>query len=395
VSVAWQPADPAFAGREAPLALRPLVPGDIPAAADLHRRVFGPAHPAAPAGSGSRDLEAALAQLFCGHPWQDPRLPSLVYEEGGEIRACLGVMPRPIWVGSEPAVAAVSHNFMVDPRARRTLVGIELLKAFFAGPQDLSLAEGNDASRRLWQALGGSVAALYSLRWTRPLRPLTYGLSLAARHGLGALWGRCLTPLCAGLDRAGRRFALPARDPDAAGIAVEPLTVPQLLAGIERFGRRATLRPRYCQTTLAWLLAAAVEPRSGGELLCRRVLCRGEPVGWYVYQLGPGRVAEVLQLGAAERWARAVLRELFVEAAGLGAIAVSGQLEPGLLAALSEERCLFHRGRGGSWVLAHGRRPEVLQALHRGDAFFSRLEGEWWIGHRLTRVKSPLASRLS
>ncbi|HEY0783995.1 MAG TPA: hypothetical protein VGE98_16175, partial [Thermoanaerobaculia bacterium] len=379
----------AFGGAEAPLALRPLAPGDIPAVTDLHRRVFGPA------GGGTPDLEATLRQIFCGHPWQDDRLPSLVYAEDGEVRGCLGVMPRPIWVGDEPAVAAVSHNFMVDPRSRHRLVGIELLKAFFAGPQDLSLAEGNDVSRQIWQALGGSVATLYSLRWTRPLRPLSYGLSLASRHGLAAFWSFSLAPLCAALDRVGRRLARPAHDPEAEGIAVEPLAVPWLLAGIERFGRRATVRPRYSQATLTWLLATAAHPPPAGELRCRQVLCRDEPVGWYVYQLGPSRVAEVLQLGVAERWARTVLRELFAEAGRSGAIAVSGQLEPRLLAALSEERCLFHRGRGGSWILAHSRRPEVLQALHRGDAFFSRLEGEWWIGHRLTRAKGPrLASRL-
>jgi hypothetical protein len=383
MSVAWQPARRAFSGEEALLTIRPLVDDDMPAVTALHRRVFGSV------GGSTQDLEATLRQVFCGHPWQDHRLPSLVYEEGGEVRGCLGVMPRPIWVGDEPAVAAVSHNFMVDPRSRHTLSGLELLKAFFAGPQDLSLAEGNDISRRLWQALGGSVATLYSLRWTRPLRPLTYGLSLATRHGLAARWGRCLTPLCAALDHAGRHLARAAHDSLADGIAVESLAVPCLLSSIEHFGRRAALRPRYSQATLTWLLAAAAKPPPAPELRCRRVLYRDEPVGWYVYQLGPSRVAEVFQLGAPERWGRTVLRELFAEAGRSGAIAVSGQLEPGLLAALSEECCLFHRGRGGSWILAHSRRPEVLQALYRGDAFLSRLDGEWWIGHRLTRVGSP------
>jgi hypothetical protein len=383
MSAAWPSARRAFGGRESLPALRPLAGDDVPAVADLHRRVFGSAGGAT---GGTRHLETTLREVFCGHPWHDHRLPSLVYEEQGEVRGCLGVMPRPVWVGDEPAVAAVSHNFMVDPRARRTLVGIELLKAFLAGPQDLSLAEGNDVSRRLWQALGGSVVALYSLRWTRPLRPLTYGLSLAARHGLAARWGFCLGPLCAVLDHAARRLVRPAHDPLAGAVDVEPLAAPRLLACIERFSRRAALRPRYSQAALTWLLAAAAAPGPAGELRCRQVLCQGEPAGWYVYQLGPSRVAEVLQLGAAERQARTVLRELFREAGTSGAIAVSGQLEPTLLAAFSEERCLFHRGRSGSWILAHSRRPEVLSALHRGDAFLSRLEGEWWIGHRLTRM---------
>src|SRR4051794_40734299 len=141
---------------------------------------------------------------------------------------------------------------MVDPRSRHTLVGIEMLRAFFAGPQDLSLAEGNDTSRQLWRALGGGVAALYSLRWTRPLRPLTYGLSLAARHGLTRRGAACLKPLCSLLDHAGRRLAGPRTGGAANGITVEPLASRQLLDCIERFGRRVALRPRYTEATLAW-----------------------------------------------------------------------------------------------------------------------------------------------
>jgi len=36
-------------------------------------------------------------------------------------------------------------------------------------------------------------------------------------------------------------------------------------------------------------------------------------------------------------------------------------------------------GRDGPWVLIHSRRPEILPAVERGDAFLSRLDGEWWL----------------
>jgi hypothetical protein len=31
----------------------------------------------------------------------------------------------------------------------------------------------------------------------------------------------------------------------------------------------------------------------------------------------------------------------------------------------------------GPWVLVHARDPEFVRAFEHGDAFFSRLEGEW------------------
>ena len=45
---------------------------------------------------------------------------------------------------------------------------------------------------------------------------------------------------------------------------------------------------------------------------------------------------------------------------------------------LSDKNFLFHRG-DRSWMLVHSRRPEVLDAIHRGTAFLTRMEGEWWI----------------
>ena len=54
-----------------------------------------------------------------------------------------------------------------------------------------------------------------------------------------------------------------------------------------------------------------------------------------------------------------------------------GRLDPGSIETLLAERCLMHVG-AGSWALVHSRRRELLEPLHRGDAFLTRLEGEWW-----------------
>jgi hypothetical protein len=29
--------------------------------------------------------------------------------------------------------------------------------------------------------------------------------------------------------------------------------------------------------------------------------------------------------------------------------------------------------------MVHSNKPELLHAIHRGDAFLTRLEGEWWM----------------
>jgi len=50
-----------------------------------------------------------------------------------------------------------------------------------------------------------------------------------------------------------------------------------------------------------------------------------------------------------------------------------------MLATFSQAGCVL-RHDGGPGVLIHSKHRDVLEAIHRGDAFISRLEGEWWIG---------------
>jgi hypothetical protein len=79
---------------------------------------------------------------------------------------------------------AVGTQFMVEPNSRGS-VGIRLLKKCFSGPQDLFIAdEANDYSRQIWEGLGGATALLYSLRWTRILRPGRFVKSLLIKHRL-------------------------------------------------------------------------------------------------------------------------------------------------------------------------------------------------------------------
>jgi hypothetical protein len=352
--------------------VRPLTEADVPRVAQLHRKVFG-------SSLAAGDIEAYLREVLCRHPWLDERLPSLVYEEQGRIVGCLGVMPRPMWFEDAPIVAAVTHSFMVEPERRSTLAAMQLVKAFLSGPQDLSLAEGNSVSRRLWEGVGGATSLLHSIRWTHPLRPARYAVSLLERRGLGRPAALALRPLCGAVDLLATHLPqspLLQRPPATAVTELDPWT---LLDGIERLGRGRALRPRYDADSLAWLLAALERSQGRGPLRGAVVRSEGLVLGWYLYYARADGIAEVVQVGASEPSAAAVLDHLFADAFGQGAIAVSGQVEPSLMPAFSERFCLFHRGRDGSWVLVQSRDERILRALQLADALFTRLEGEWWI----------------
>ena len=87
----------------------------------------------------------------------------------------------------------------------------------------------------------------------------------------------------------------------------------------------------------------------------------------------------MVQLGASEETAGAVLDHLARDARRRGVLAVTGLLDPTLLPAFSERLSLLHRGRSATWLLVHGRSERAVRALRTGDAFFTHLEGEWWL----------------
>lgn len=345
---------------------------DVGAVAELHRRVFdtGP--------RGSAALDAAYRRYF-GEVLapSDERIRSLVYEtDDGRIAGFLGVVTRPMAFGERKLVAAVSSQFVVAPEHRSRLVGVELLRAYLAGPQDLSMAdEATSPARTLWESLGGRTALLYSLCWTRPLRPSSLALSLLGRRRRLAPFARMASPLARAMDGLAARLPdshLRQAEPRAKGEAVSP---DALAAHLSALVAEHRLRPQYEARSLAWAMrrAAACEP--GAPL--RAMLVRdasGRPAGAYVYRPRRGGSAEVVHLAAPARAAADVLEHLFWDAWREGAVAVEGRAQPRLLQALSDRYALLHRR--GSWVLVHASRPEVLSAFDRGEAFLSRLEGE-------------------
>ncbi|MES2603673.1 MAG: hypothetical protein V4603_01980, partial [Pseudomonadota bacterium] len=364
---------PQMAGR-----VRPLQITDIAQIAALHDYVVG-RKPGAPAGS----TQQHFLRIFLQHPWREDDLPSLVYETGdGEIIGCIGVMPRKLLFRNRVITAAITHNFMVAPGKRSTMAGLQLARAVLAGPQDLTLAEGNNISRRIWESFTGSVSLLYSLHWTRPLAAGRYLLSFLRNRGMSSLVLALARPVCWLTDKLLPRLLPQQFMAPPADIRAETLDAATLYRCLQEFSRDRALRPLPDEDSLQWLLQA-LEHRSDQRL--HKVLLRTDAegvIGWYIYYSGgPDASGAVVQLVARdERSQQVVLQHLFRHARDNGVCALSGQLDPVMFTALTRQHCAFHND-GNSWLLMHSKRPDILQTINAGQAFLSRLEGEWWVNY--------------
>ncbi|MBI1849666.1 MAG: hypothetical protein HYR85_04925 [Planctomycetes bacterium] len=357
-------------------AVRAFYESDVPEVADLFVRSFRPG------GSASAAAVAAYTRrAYFANPWRDDAYPCLVHEgRDGRIDGFLGVIPRPVRFRGAAMTAAVAGNFMVraDASGRRDpLAAVNLVRAFFAGTQDVSLTDtANDLSQSIWQACGGVTARMHSFTWIRPIRPFRLAVEELAKRG-------DRSPL-----HALGRMVCPFADPFAARMAVRPLrraadecVVDELRASDLRKALSAWCRhelsPDDDEASLEWLLEEV--GRKNGAGIARRSLVRdahGVPIGWYVFYLKPGGISEVLGLGADPRHADRVVSRLIVDAAKEGAIALRCRSDPELVTFLSRRYCFFYNA--GAWVLAHSRHTDVLNTIHSGSALLGGLHGETW-----------------
>ena len=366
--------------------IRPLAAGDIPAVAQLFSRVY----PQNRWGSQSA-CEAYFQEIFFANPWVAAQLPSWVAMEGARAVGFIGVMPRPMRLRGSPLQAAVLTQLMVEPQKVYGVVAAQLLRKALAGPQALTISDGaNESSRKMWEALGGLTSTLYSLQWRRLLRPAQSTLQrVSSPHGRAA--ALLATPLAvladayAALHRALHR---------PSGLSEEPLDAAALVEGLDGAARRVALSPRYDAASLGWLLGQARAKRRHGELQARLLREPGGSIaGWFLYYLN-GSMSKVLQIHARDGAERGVLDHLFQHAWRRGAAAIEGRMEPRLARMLGQLLCLFDST--SAFALIHSRNAVLLAALARGDAFFSRLEGEWWmrfVGEPADAVTAPPAAR--
>lgn len=363
--------------------IRPLTPDDVDAAAAVLQQVFRTDCPTEPGR-----LADYIRRLCLETPGYDPEIPSLVYEDAeGRVAGFLRVSVQRMTFDGRPMRMACSGPFATLPEARAKGAGVFLLRHFLNGPQDLSITDGaNEQGRLLWERLGGQTVHVHCLGWIRMLRPATFASEYIARKypGFRKLMTIC-RPLSILIDRAlgalvKKRRPRSARPP--VRLIEEDLAPKAMASAWPQLSTRWRLRPDYDETYLAWLLDEMSRVVSRGSLIGRQI--RGEGgklVGWYLYYLSPHRVAEVMQIAASENHETHVLEYLFADAERRGAGAVMGRLEPWLIHPLYCNRCRGYY-RASTLALVHARRSDVASAVHGGQAFLTRADGEWWTGFR-------------
>jgi hypothetical protein len=358
------------------LSVRPFAEPDIPQVADLYwnfmRARKGPAPPA---------VRSLFQELYFTNPWVDSTIPSLVYEgKDGKIVGFLGIIARKMSVCGQPIRAAFGGNFVVHPEGRSSLAGMRLLGAYMAGKQDLSLTDSaNDVSRSLLERLGFRTILPFSLHWVRPLRPASFGVHAASRlapPAVSATLRFTAKPFCSIVDSMAAKLSFSPFHQTEPHIDAAELDGETLLHCLGKFREGYSLWADYDLHSLQWLLNFMDQMPTRGDL--RKMVLRDHSqkiVGWYIYYMKPGAVGEVVQIGGDPGFTKDILDHLFHDAWSRGVIALHGIAPRRQVADLSDKNSLF-TCRGG-WLVAHSRKPELLELLNRGDAFFSRLDGEW------------------
>lgn len=354
--------------------IRPLRSSDIPAVAALMAKVYPEQQ-----WPSQATLETYLHEMLYDVPWRDPDLCSMVAESEGQLVGFQALVPRPMRLHGRQLRVAVSCQFMIDPDKRHGMTALQLIKKCFAGPQDLTIADGaNEVARRVWVGLGGQCALLYSLHWTRPLRPAALALSLLDKRGVSRGVQTLARPVSELLDRAVARLRPNRFHRSDAELSDETLQVQHVLSHLPEVMSGNALQPVYDEASLSWLLEQAGRKTRHGALRARVVVDgQQHAVGWFLYYWRRGDPAEVVQIAARRGRYDSVLRQLLRDAWRQGCTSLRGRLDPRFAQELSDRHCWLRRE--GSFTLFHSRHADVCAALHRGDAFLSRLEGEWWM----------------
>jgi len=332
-------------------------------------------------GAAPPALQSFFRELYFTNPWIDSTPSNLVYEgEGGRVVGFLGVIRRKMSVCGQPIRIAYGGNFVVDPEARSNLAGLRLLGTYMAADQDLWMTDSaNDVSRALLERLGFRTILPLSIHWVRPLRPghyAAYAMSRLTGPVLSASLKLATKPLTSIVDGLAARLSFsPFRQTEPTLHGAE-LDVETLLHCLTEFRGGYSLWPEYEIHSLTWLLAFMNRMHAHGDL--RKIVLRDDNqkiVGWYIYYLKPGAIGEVVQIGGERKFTKDILDHLFYDAWKHGVIGLHGLVHTRLMDDFSEKNCFF-TCRGG-WTVAHSRKPELLDLLNRGDAFLSRLDGEW------------------
>lgn len=358
--------------------IRPLAVEDISAVAGLFQRIFRNGDQAPPS------LADYLRHHYLEAPGCDPELLPLVHvNETGRISGFIGVNALAMTHNGRRLRAAICGSLMVEDRESDPMAGARLLKAFLAGPQDLSFSEtASEVSTQMWTRLRGVVLPQYSLDWVRVIRPATFALDLVARRFRPA---RSLTPLArtfdgryrGKMDRGDLRWSgVPAQAGTPGTLQVADIDRESFAALFPLLTRQFAVQPAWSEGQFEHILKDAADKPDYGEPVFAIVKARsGAPIGAFFYHIRPGGIARVLQILALPGQAGSVIDCLIDHAAKRGAAAVNGRTQPALLEAMMGRRIGFVHAAS---TVVHARDEELLDALRHSQGFLNGLAGEHW-----------------
>jgi predicted N-acetyltransferase YhbS len=342
--------------------IRPLERADLPAVAALYAEFVGWDPVKTVPG-----LSDFFARALLDHPFADPEIPALVYEDPDDgVVGIMGSHPRPFDFGDRTVKLAFTGPLIVAPAHRPRGIGALLLRRYIAGPQDMTANDRVlDQVHDMWERLGGTTDTGRSIGWAYTLAPAGLAASAIARRvakrgsapGAGKLTTRRRVPKPQG--------------------STEPLTDAALLDLLDRLKRPYPLRPAFDDDFLAFL-RHEMDLVNVGQRVERRLVKAddGRPLGAYVMYLTPGWLAEVVATIARPDDTGLILDHLLHDAATLGAVEVRGRFEPQLLPHLRNRRLrLTHT----DWTMVQSKDQDLLATALSGRAMFSRLDGEWWM----------------
>lgn len=359
------------------MTVRPLTADDLSSLVEVHRAAFGAA--GRPAEVIETFYRSTFRRLFEPAPPGAPTVPSLVYEHKGRVVGLLGVAVRLFRFDGEPVWAAVTSQLSVDPSCSNALAGVQLARAAFAGPQDLTFADrSNPLGRQTLRGAGGQPVPAMSLRFARVLRPAGAIAAAVRRRRPGPLGG-AVAATVPRLDAVvpapvRRRLALPEAPRELRGADVTAAEVAERAAALLVDVR---LRPWLEDPALVrwrWDRLDVAQPSGDRERIGLRNR-KGTLVGWYVLHQPRPEVVELIELVAQPAHRSAVLIHAFNRAFDRGAASIHGDVSPQLQMELADLGAVFH-GSNANFTI-HSDRGDILEAVRRNELFTSGLDGEY------------------
>lgn len=356
--------------------VRPLEAGDIDQVAALYNRTLLRRRNDPP-----RALAVYLREFYLDGPFRAPDIHSLVHVAGGgEISGFVGVHMVPYRIGERTVRAAFCGALMSAERDRDPLVGARLLKAFLAGPQDLSMSEtAIPRSQAMWARLRGQTLATHSLDWFRILRPAGFGLSVAKRR-MPLL--KLFKPVAARADiwaerrrtASGLTGLLP--EPSPPGIVTEEIDQAGFVALMRQFSEGFAAHPDWSGGYLEHVLTTAHDKPDYGKPVMAVVRSKGgELFGGFLYHASPGRIGRVLQIAAMPARGGMILDRLFADAYSRGAVGLRGRSQPWLIEAAPSRAMIFVSNAAS---VIHAKDSALAAPFVAGDCVLNGMAGESW-----------------